>query len=672
MRVVSDFPHETICLEHVTIPMRDGAQLAARIWMPADADQRPAPAILEYIPYRKRDLTRSRDDINHGWFAGHGYACVRVDLRGSGESDGVLRDQYLEQEQDDGEDVIAWIAQQEWCSGKVGMFGISWGGFAALQIAARRPPALATIITACSTDDLYVDNMHYMGGCLLADNLSEATTMFAYNSCPPDPALVGERWRDMWMERLEESGHWLDIWLRHQRRDDFWKPGSICEDYQSIQCPVLAVSGWADGFTNAVFRLLEHLEVPCQGLIGPWKHRYPHLAEPGPAIGFLQESRRWFDHYLKGEEQGLDDDPKLRVWLQDSMPPQTEYQDRPGRWVAEEHWPARTKKQRLHLTEVGLDTEPDPEVRHWPMRSPLTVGLFAGKWCSYAETPDLPADQRLEDGGSLIFETDDLPADIELLGLPTVRLRVASDRPQAMIAARLSDVRPDGAVSRITYGLLNLSHRHGHEEPQPMEPGTFEDVEVRLNGIAQRFPKGHRIRLSLSSSYFPLAWPSPETGALTLASDGCSLHLPVRQPRSEDADLRPMPEPEGAAPTETETLGGRKASWQVHHDLATGTSTLEVIRVDGRHRIVPIDTEVRAQTREWYSSQHDDPTTARGETRTLRTFKRGHEWEATISTKTVLTCDKHHFYLHAQLDAYEGDRRVFSDTWNEAIERDHV
>src|SRR5690606_3503131 len=163
-RSPDSLPEAVDLIEHLEIPLPDGQRLAARVWLPQSARERPLPAILEYLPYRKRDLTRRRDDMNHGWCAGHGYVCVRLDMRGSGEADGVLRDQYREQELDDAVFAIEWIARQPWCDGRVGMMGISWGGFNALQVASLRPPALKAVISANSTDDLYRDNMHYMGG----------------------------------------------------------------------------------------------------------------------------------------------------------------------------------------------------------------------------------------------------------------------------------------------------------------------------------------------------------------------------------------------------------------------------------------------------------------------------------------------------------------------------
>ena len=262
MTTVTSFPRAVREVDPDWIPLADGNRLAAKIWRPADAETDPVPAILEYLPYRRRDFTAQRDALMHPYVAGHGYACVRVDLRGSGDSDGVLTDEYLPLEQDDALEVIAWLAAQPWCTGAVGMIGNSWGGFNALQVAARRPPALKAIITSCSTDDRYADDIHYMGGCLLVEQLRWASTMFAHNARPPDPAIVGARWRDLWMQRLRESGLWLEPWLRHQRRDAYYKHGSVCEDFGAIACPVLAVGGWADAYTNAIPRLMQGLSVP--------------------------------------------------------------------------------------------------------------------------------------------------------------------------------------------------------------------------------------------------------------------------------------------------------------------------------------------------------------------------------------------------------------------------
>src|SRR6516162_3364185 len=329
--------------------------LAARIWLPDDAEQNPVPAILEYLPYRKRDGTYERDALTHPYLAGHGYASVRVDIRGSGESTGLLFDEYASQEQDDGVELIAWLSAQPWCSGAVGMIGISWGGFNSLQIAARRPPALKAIITVASTDDRYNDDVHYMGGCLLTDNLRWGSTLFAYLVRPPDPALVGTRWRSMWLQRLSALRLVQAEWLRHQRRDAFWRHGSVCENYADIQCAVYAVGGWIDGYTNSIPRLLQHLSAPKKGLIGPWAHYYPMIGIPGPQIGFLQEALRWWNKWLNGIENGIMDEPMLRAWMQDSYRPAPLHHEIAGRWIAEAAWPPPgCSPHRFWLTEGGL------------------------------------------------------------------------------------------------------------------------------------------------------------------------------------------------------------------------------------------------------------------------------------------------------------------------------
>ena len=673
MRTVST-PHEIREDEHLWIPMRDGVRLAARIWRPTWSDDQPVPAVLEYIPYRKRDLTAHRDSMLHPYVAGHGYACARVDLRGSGDSEGVLTDEYLEIELQDGCEVLEWLAAQPWCDGTAGMIGKSWGGFNGLQIAARQPPQLQAVVAVAFSDDRYADDVHYMGGCLLGDNLSWASTMFAMSCTPPDPALVGDRWREMWRERLEHAGPWVDQWLEHQRRDDYWSHGSVRDDYSQVRCPVLGVSGWADGYSNAVFRLLEGLNGPSKGLIGPWSHTYPHMGQPGPAVGFLQEVVRWWDRWLKGVDNGIDDEPPLRVWMQESMPPDTSYESRPGRWVGEPSWPSpniRTDHSQLGAGHLAHPGEEVPE-RGLSIESPLSVGLFGGKWCSYNAPPDLPFDQREEDGGSLVFDSAPLAERLEVLGRPVVHLELRSSQPVAMVAVRLSDVAPNGEATRVTYGLLNLTHRNGHGEPKALDTTERFHVAVPLNGVAQAFPAGHRIRISVSTSYWPLAWPPPRPSQLTVFTAASTLEMPVRTPRpDEDAQLAPLGEPEGADPIRVSTIRPGEHRWNVIRDLAEHVSALEVLRDEGTLRFDNIDLAVSQRAWERYASTANVFDSAMGETEWTMSFSRG-DWAVEVVTRTRITCTEDAFDVHARLDAFEGDDRVHSANWQRRVPRDHV
>ncbi|HUF86690.1 MAG TPA: CocE/NonD family hydrolase [Thermohalobaculum sp.] len=673
-RIVSSFPREVREIEHVDVPMPDGCRLAARIWLPEDAERNPVPAILEYIPYRKNDLTAVRDVTMHPYTAGHGYAVVRLDLRGAGDSEGLMPDEYLQQELEDGFHAIARIAAQPWCDGNVGMVGISWGGFNGLQVAALQPPALKAVISVCSTDDRYADDVHYQGGALLIDNLAWASTMFGRNSLPPDPRHNPDGWRELWHQRLKGSGLWIRNWLEHQTRDDFWKHGSVCEDFARIRCPVYAVSGWADGYFRSVFRLMQGLEVPRKGLVGPRAHKYPHLGVPGPAIGFLRESLRWWDHWLKGRDTGIMDEPMLRLWMQDTAPPRSMYAERPGRWVAEPAWPSPNVARTGYA--LGSDGRIVPAPARLPdapvtLSSPESVGMAGGRWCPYGKPGDLALDQRLDDGGSLCFETEPLAEPLEIAGDPVLELCFTPDRPVALVAARLSDVAPDGGATRVTWGVLNLTHRDSHQTPAPLAPGRMHRARIELKHIAQRFAAGHRIRLALSTAYFPMVWPAPERVSLTVHPGESSLELPIRSASTDDDRLAPFAPPEQAPPLEREQLVPGESVARTLVDQADGSVTTELVEDSGTYRLAAIDLTIRSRGTERYRVHPEDPTSASGEVVWEWEMSRG-DWRVATRTETRLICDAESFHIRARLEAREGDWPAHVQEWDEAIPRNHV
>jgi putative CocE/NonD family hydrolase len=671
MKTVTEFPRRVREIENEWITLADGCRLAARIWLPEDAEQNPVPAILEYLPYRKRDGTVERDELTHPYMAGHGYACVRVDIRGNGDSDGLMWDEYTEQEQDDALEVIAWLAARPWCTGAVGMVGISWGGFNGLQVAARRPPALKAIITLCSTDDRYADDIHYMGGCLLTDNVAWASVMLAYSSRPPDPALLGEGWREMWLHRLDNTVLLIGNWLRHQRRDDFWRHGSVCEDFSAIECAVYAVGGWADGYSNAIPRLLKGLSCPKKGLIGPWAHKYPHFAQPGPQIGFLQEALRWWDQWLKGIDTDIMAEPMYRVWMPKSVPPRVHYSWRPGRWAAEPQWPSPDiRERRLVLNAGRLDEHAAAEVL-LEIHSPQWLGFSAGEWCPHGLTNDLPSDQQFDDGAALCFETGPLAEGLEILGAPVVELELAADRPNAFVVARLGDVGRDGETTLVTSGALNLTHRASHAHPEPLEPGRRYRVRLQLNDVAHGFPEGHRIRLALSNAWWPTIWPSPEPVTLTVVAGASTLSLPVRAPRPEDAELRPFSEPEAAPPWRRTVLAPGRSERRIERDPLHRVTTTTVVNDEGRYWLDAIDLEVGQSSIQRYSIEDDDPTSARVEIAWTVTRRRS-DWRIRTETRTVMTCTRDAFEIAATMEAFEAEKRVFSRTWDRRIPRDLV
>ncbi|MFO1056441.1 MAG: CocE/NonD family hydrolase [Dongiaceae bacterium] len=660
-------------VEHLEIPMADGVRIAGKLWLPEDAAARPVPAILEMVPYRKRDGTVFRDVRIHPWIAARGYACLRIDLRGSGESEGVLVDEYLAQEQQDGLALIDWAARQPWCSGAVGMTGISWGGFNALQLAALRPPALRAIVTLCSTDDRYADDIHWMGGCLINENPAWSADRFTWGALPPDPQLVGERWRAMWLERLEAHRPWLETWLGHQRRDAYWKHGSVCEDLAAIECAVYAIGGWDDSYSNAVPRLLAGLACPRKGLVGPWSHAFPHLGTPGPAIGYLQEAVRWWDHWLKGIDSGMMDEPMYRAWMLEPKPPRPWVAEHPGRWVAEPCWPSPgIRPAVLHLAPGRLSEAAPAEAAALAFRSPQITGGDCGRWGGYGgEDPDLPLDQRAEDGRSLCFDTVPLPEDVEILGAPVLEAVIASDRPAANLAVRLCDVAPDGVSALVTYGLLNLTHRDSHEHPAPLEPGRPCRIRVQLNDIARRFARGSRIRLALATAHWPIAWPAPEDATLTIDTAASRLVLPVRPPRGEDALLAPFEPPMAPPPLAwRETRPAR--GWRlVSDDAATGRRTISIGKDYGAGEIVESGIRSDAVLVETYEIAADDPLSARARIEGSAGYGSGPA-EIRIATVTELSADRETFRLDARIAVREQGRTILERRFEASIGRDFM
>ena len=658
MKIVRAFPRPVRRIEHCWIPLPDGCRLAARVWLPEDAETSPVPAIVEYIPYRKRDFTRARDEPMHHYFAGHGYAAVRVDVRGSGESDGVLLDEYAEQELADGVAVIDWLAARPWCTGAVGMIGKSWGGINVLQIAARRPPALRAIITVCGSDDRYADDAHYMGGCLLNENLTWGSMLLTSSALPPDPALVGERWRALWLARLDHAVLFPEVWLRHQRRDAYWRRA----DLERITCAVYAVGGWADGYTNAIPRLLAGLTAPRKGLIGPWAHVYPHTGSPGPAIGFLQEALRWWDQWLKEIDTGVLDEPLFRIWMQESHDG--------GRWVAEATWPSpRITPKRLALGPGRLLEEASGPETPLAWRSPQSIGLAAGDWCSFGGDDDAPTDQRDDDGGSLSFDSAPLGERLEILGAPVADLELAVDRPQAALAVRLNEIRPDGSSVRVTYGVLNLTHRTSQEHPEALEPGRRYRVRVALNHIAHAFAAGSRLRLAISTAYWPVVWPSARAVALTLFTGASGLELPVRPPDPGDDRLRPFEAPEGAPPASYVELRPRRVERTVEREGAAGEIVYGVVSEGGQGRMEEIDLELEQSSVRRYRIQEHDPLTARAEVVQRMGLRRG-PWAVVVESRVWLSATEEAFALRARLEAFEGDTLVCSRSWDCRVARD--
>ncbi len=645
----------------LTIPLPDGTRLSARIWRPASGA--PVPAILEYIPYRKRDNTLPRDETIHPWMAAQGYACLRVDVRGNGDSEGVFDDEYSPTELQDACDVIAWIAAQDWCSGNVGMMGKSWGGFNCLQTAFLQPPALKAVVSVCSTVDRFADDIHFKGGCLLGENFGWGTLMLSYASRPADPLLRPD-WREDLRQRIETLPHLSEIWSNHQARDAYWKHGSICEDYSRMNAAVLSIGGWADNYMNTPAHIVENVAMG-KAIVGPWVHQYPHTAVPGPRIGFLTEMKTWWDRWLKGIENGAEDWPDYRSYMMTSAPPDASAAERPGYWVADTLPSPHVNWRALPLSAGGvLGDGPAPDAT---IRTKQTLGAAAGEYFPMGLNGEMAGDQRDDDAHSVCFDTP-LPDGLRLLGAATLSLRLTSDKPFAFVCARLCDVAPDGSSTRIAHGLLNLHHRS--DPPTPLTPGEEIEVELVLDQMAYEIAPGHRLRLALSNTYWPFVWPSPEIAALRLSAG--TLSLPVHDGKAPGWTFA---DPEVPPPGRLQTLSESRDARSREIDMVSGVETYTVISDSGEtqnpdHGLIISNTMV-----EIWSIHPDDPLSASCRITWTQHFRRG-DWSVDTRVEARQTGTTDALVLDARLSVHIKDGAEAPETidrnFHAQVARQHV
>ncbi|WGI20917.1 CocE/NonD family hydrolase [Amylibacter sp. IMCC11727] len=655
MQIVTEFPFDVVEEADLRIPLSDGVELSARVWFPVGAG--PVPVVLEYLPYRKRDGTAARDAGTHPYLAGHGYVCVRVDMRGCGESEGLFEDEYSPQELADGVEVVNWLSAQEWCSGAVGMMGISWGGFNSLQIAALAPEPLKAVISLCSTVDRFADDIHYKGGVMLGENPGWAATALSWFSVPPDPELVGDGWRDIWLERLENTPFLAERWVSRQVRDDYWAHGSVCEDYSSIKAAVLTVGGWHDGYRNTPAHLVENLDAPVKGIVGPWNHKYPHIGVPGPQIDFLGEMLRWWDHWLKGIDRGVDRDPAYRAYVMDSVAPEVSFETRTGRWVGLDQANGSGVRAWAFTGEGLADVAGDVDRS---VGTDVACGQGTGEYFPFGFGPgELPDDQQGDDAKSMCFDSAALREELEIVGACTVAMTLASDQPRAQVAVRLTDLRPDGTSALIAHGFLNLRHRDGHDRVVDMPVGEAVNVEVVLDQAAYRLPAGHRLRVAISPSYFPFVWPEEEPVTLTVTAG--ALRVPVLDGEGVDVAFDPA---KGAVPIDFKRFTQRVESKNVTLDGDVWRQ--EIIGDDGLIENPKTGLKTAQKVHEVFEITEGDPRSARAKFAWERSYGRG-DWMVHTKSHVALSSEDGVFVVAAKLEAFEGDEPLFERDWRAVV-----
>ena len=659
----------SIVLEEARIPMPDGVHLAVDLFLPeGGAEGERFPVLLEYLPYRKTE-SRSRNYSMYSYFIERGYVVARVDIRGTGNSEGrLIPYEYSDQEHEDGDAVIAWLAEQPWSSGKVGMFGISWGGFNAIQMAMRNPPALKAIIAVDATEDLYQDDVHYMDGIMHLDSWEMSQDLDNARPGAPDYVIDDDYFRNRF-----DTEPWMMTYKRQQRDGPFWDRASLKGRYDTIRIPGFHIGGWYDGYRDSLPRMLENLEAPVKAMIGPWSHAWPHAPYPEPGMEWRYEAVRWFDHWLKGVDTGIMNEPRFAVYVREWHPPGPYLEHAPGFWRWEDGWPIARIKERAYYPQANHSlARSAPEQTVHQLRYVPTVGIEAGgpvMWWG-----DVAHDQRPTDAFSLVYDSAPLDTDTEILGLPKALLTVAADAPHANWFVRLSDIAPDGTVTQVAGAGFNGTHRNSASEPEKLEPGEFFPLEIEMHFTSWVFPKGHRIRVAINNAQWPMMWPTPYamTTSLQLGRrNGTRILLPVvpssDRPAPEFLPPAESPDLPGYATIDTGTSSGYGEISSVDRNPQTGEVKVVATNTGGSR--YPWGTEMYRETIEHRTSDdHPENTAVLGSHRMEVTLEdRVLLWEAELS----FTSDLENFHYEYTRRLTENGKQLRERTWTDTIPRDH-
>jgi len=655
----------------IRIKMRDGVELSANMWFPVAREPgEKFPAVLELIPYRKDDWRFNSDMSRMTYLAQRGYVGCRVDVRGTGSSGGLARDEYTPEETQDGYEVVQWLAAQDWSNGNVGMWGISYGGFTAIQIAKLQPPALKAIVPMYATDDRYLTDVHYHGGCLTASELAQyAVSMVAMNALPPKANYLKENWAAAWKARLENTPPWLIEWLRQQTDGAYWRSGSLAPEYEKITCAILHIGGWVDSYTDAVFRMqAQCVNAPRKALVGNWGHDYPDSGAPGPNLDWLHEMVRFFDYWLKGKPNGVMDEPALAAYVREWSQPEAFPKHWPGEWRSYTNFPIPNASHfTFHLNESGLSYQPSAVSQSHSFPHRPTWGT-AGNFCSGGGgSPNgLARDLRPDEALAANFTGEPLTEPLEILGNAEAILYVSCSAPVANISLRLADVHPNGASALVTFGILNLTHRHSHAKPEPLEPGKIYEVRVPFKAIGYRWLPGHRVRITAASGHWPFIWPSPYPCELTLHSGPehpSRLLLPL-------APASQLPPPTfKTTPPETQSIGGgsdEESKWEIVEDVLNGSVTVN--SYEGGTTVLPDGTQLFSDEKLVMTAWRADPAQAQfsNECNYILTEK---GYEVHTRSTGMLRSTATDFHLNIELVVKLNGNVFFQKSWLETVPR---
>ena len=659
-----------VSLENLYLVMPDGAKLNAFLYTPTNIESNKSiPAIIGTDPYR---YLPQDDSAN----AREGYASLYVDVRGTGGSDGVPTDEYSHQEHEDTNLIIDWLSRQPWCNGNVGMYGGSYGAINALQMAYElNPPALKAVFLMCGTDSRYTDDIHFPGGSMLMVDNSWALGMLAMNAMPgaPDFNLHDEQALDRW-----NQPPWLQGFLHNQLYSDYWRHGSLAPDYTRLTTPAYIVGGYLDIYQNQVMRIMRNSTgAETRGLLGPWHHS---LDTPGPAVDLQALMIRWFDHWLKGKDTGMLEEPRASFFLPSWRRQSFRFEDDvPGEWRYLDEWPDsaydpgtklffRPNPERSLTQSLDSDPALGTQGRLTELAGPAAAQRLryspgtGSTDQSFGPTSGegyYGLDRRAEDAFAHCFDTPELQEPVEILGFTQAKLFVASSAPVTNWIVRLCDLAPDGSSYLIARGILNGTHRNSHSEPEPLAKDEIYELDIELMCTAYRFEPGHRVRISISNADFPVLWPSPEPLSTTLYTGGdraSHIRLPTIPAINYRTGALP-PLTTGKYRNRVATYTGSEPWYEIARDLQKG-----VTRANFN---LPLGGNIRCRVA-------DDAPGSASMTIDTNFIEKADDRVIECHSTGTLASSPTHFQMDISVSLRENGTEVRSRRWRESIKRELV
>ena len=649
------------------LKMPDGVPLAVTYYLPEGAgSKKKYPVLFELLPYRKDDFFKDRDYALYHYFVNRGFAIAKVDVRGTGGSAGALPNrEYSERELSDAEAVIKQLTKKPWSDGNVIMWGISWSGFNALQVAMRKPQGLKAILAAHATDDLYHDDVHFIDGIFHVDEYHLSILHDNGFLKSPDYKIDKKYFRDRF-----DIKPWIFQYLRNQNDGPFWSKNSLRNQYDKIEIPIFMIGGLLDGYRDSIPRMMENMQTPIHAVLGPWNHAWPDNGSPSPQLEWRPQFISWLQGVLRKDPTPQKNSPSLLLFVRDAHLPSDQLEITSGAW-RRETWPITRTQPKNYYLSAGNSLNPTPLAADSRSASPPntvsihykpSAGVELGSWWG-----EPTADMRPLDRDSIVFDSPVLSENFEMIGRPRLHSRVSSSQSRNHWVARLEDVHPTGEVSLVTAAALNGAQRESRLHPKPFLPEQWVDLQLDLHFSTWTFKPGHKLRLAVTNGAFPMLWPLPQItqGKIAMNDSGSFISVPTVSP-SENIHFAEVPEPRPSHPAISEDDSAAWPGKTVIHRTQDGETSVEnsgnvIFRFPG--------LKIESKEKTVYTTNDHEPAQSSffGSAEYNMQFPKR---KIRYQTQMKIRSDELFFHVTFQRKIWQNNRLLRTKLWRESVRRE--